>query len=51
MRLWKRYSVEIILLEFPKVNSTFTLLVLMPQHRTLKRCVEEYTQILNRNTQ
>lgn len=36
MRLWKRYSVEVILLEFPKVNSTFMLLVLMPQHRTPK---------------
>lgn len=35
MRLWKRYSVEVILLEFPKVNSTL-LLVLMPQHRTPK---------------
>lgn len=36
MRLWKRYSVEVILLEFPKVNSTFILLLLMPQRRTPK---------------
>lgn len=36
MRLWKCYSVEVILLEFPKVNSTFMPLVLMMQHCTLK---------------
>lgn len=36
MRVWKRYSVEVILLEFPKVNTTFILLVLMMQHHTQK---------------